>query len=112
MRRNLVAGVKDPNVIDVVGQDAAGTCLLIMVEERQWGSDPEQPRQLREKINAYVGYVLDGTIIKQYPETSGRGISIQLNCPQRPVGEIATITSHAAAQLEKMGIGFVVKIMH
>lgn len=106
-----MAGIQDPNVIDLVGQAADGTYLVIMVEERPWGSDPAQPRQLQEKINAYASYVLDGTLAKQYPETAGQRIRFQLNCPQEPTGDVAAVTAHAAAQLEKLGIGFAVRVL-
>jgi hypothetical protein len=106
-----MAGIQDPDVVDLVGQEADGTYLVVMVEERPWGSDPDQPRQLREKINAYASYVLDGTLAKQYPETAGQRIRLQLNCPQEPTGEVAAITVYAAAQLKTLGIGFGVRVL-
>lgn len=106
-----MAGIQDPNVVDLVGQAADGTYLVIMVEERSWGSDPSQPQQLREKINAYAGYILGGAMANQYPETKGKPVRVQLNCPQEPAGDIAEIASQAAAQLEKLGIGFGVRVL-
>lgn len=41
-----MAGVEDPNVIDVLGTDAAGTIIVCMVEPRSWGEDPQQVAQL------------------------------------------------------------------
>jgi hypothetical protein len=106
-----VAGIQDPGVVDLVAQDAEGTFLVVMVEERPWGADPEQPRQLREKINAYAGCILDGSLAARYPELAVGPIRIQLNCPREPAGEIAAITAHAAAQLARLGIGFAVRVL-
>jgi hypothetical protein len=101
-----MAGIAETNTIDIVAQDAAGEFLVIMVETRPWGSDPKQAVQLRNKINAYAGYILDGTLARHYPATAGRNVLIQLDCPQAPEGEMATITSLAAAKLAELGIGF------
>lgn len=63
-----MAGIADPNTIDLVAQDTDGTYLLVMIEDRPWGVVDEQATQLREKINTYAGYVLDGSLAQQYPE--------------------------------------------
>ncbi|HEY4026123.1 MAG TPA: DUF6572 domain-containing protein [Candidatus Dormibacteraeota bacterium] len=107
-----MAGLQDPDVVDLVAQDADGRYLVVMVEERPWGADPDQPRQLREKINAYAGFVLDGELARRHPEIGlGADVRIQLNCPQQPEGEIAAIAQHAAAQLGRLGIGFAVRVL-
>jgi len=106
-----MAGVQDPMVIDVVGQDASGEYVVIMVEERPWDADPRQPMQLREKVNAYAGFILGGTLAQHYPQTAGHRVRVQLNCPQEPSGDIAIIAEHARAQLEKLGIGFTVRVL-
>jgi hypothetical protein len=101
-----MAGLAETNVVDLVAQDAEGTVLVVMVETRPWGADPDQAPQLRAKINAYAGFILDGALARNYPETAGKRVDIQLACPEAPVGEIAAITEHGAAQLQKFEIGF------
>jgi hypothetical protein len=103
-----MAGIEDPNVIDLVAQDANGEYMVVMVETRPWGVSCEQPDQLKQKINAYVGYILDGDLARQYPEAAEKPVRIQLNCAHTPRGEIATITEWAARQLSQHGIGFAV----
>jgi len=105
-----MAGIEHPNVVDLVGQAADGCFLLIMVESRAWGTDDNQPTQLKNKINAYVGFVADGSLAQRYPETAGQRIDIQLDCVAAPTGEIATIVDHATQQLERIGIGFRVNV--
>lgn len=108
-----MAGLAEPNVIDLVGQDADGRFLLIMVETRAWGSDAQQGSQLKEKINAYAGFIMDGGLARHYPEAAGRRVDIQLNCADSPPpdGEIPSILRHAASQLDKAGIGFRLKVL-
>lgn len=101
-----MAGIADSSTIDVVAQDADGTYLLVMVEDRPWGAVDEQECQLRDKINTYVSYILDGQLAQQYPETIGRPVAIRLDCLHTPTGHFGHIADHASAQLKAYGIGF------
>jgi hypothetical protein len=106
-----MGGVFQTNVVDIVGQDASGRILVIMVESRAWGADDAQASQLKDKINAYAGFITDGSLARHYPETIGHPVDVQLNCPEAPNGEFAKIVEHARMQLQRLGIGFRVKIM-
>jgi hypothetical protein len=77
-----------------------------MVEDRPWGADLDQVTQLQEKINTYAGYVLDGRLAQQYPETADGSVRIRLDCAEAPAGHYAHITTHAANQLALHGIDF------
>lgn len=101
-----MAGVADTKTIDLIAHEADGTVLLVMVEDRPWASDHDQANQLQEKINLYVGYVLDGSLAQQYPETVGRPVRIRLDCVEAPVGHFAHIAAHATRQLEVLSIDF------
>lgn len=102
-------GVADTTTIDLVAQEADGTVLLVMVEERPWGSDADQAVQLQEKINAYAAYVLDGSLGRDYPEVAGGPFRIRLDCTEMPTGHFAHITAHAVSQLAAHFIDFQVK---
>ena len=78
-------GVHNPQVVDLISRDdETGEVVLVMLEERPWGSDPEQLRQLEAKFNAYLGYVLDGHMIQQYPDYEGCRVRFQLDCATSP----------------------------
>jgi hypothetical protein len=101
-----MAGIEDTNVIDLIAQDSDGECMIVMVETRRWGSSPSQPDQLKQKINCYAGYILDGTLAQQYPETVGKPVRIRLDCSEHPRGDIAVIIEWAVRQLREHGIRF------
>jgi hypothetical protein len=105
-----MAGVAYANVIDVIAQDASGRFVVIMVESRMWGADEAQASQLQDKINSYAGFIADGRLAMQCPETAGQPVDIQLNCVDAPRGQFATIVEHARTQLGRIGIGFRVKV--
>lgn len=106
----MVGGVANTKVVDVVGKDASGRILLIMIESRGWGTEDAQATQLKEKINAYAGYILNGSLARKYPETVGCAVDIQLECQETPHGEFAEILAHGATQLQQFGIGLRVKV--
>jgi hypothetical protein len=101
-----VAGLEDPNVVDLVGQDSHGAYMVVMVESRPWGIVPEQGEQLKAKMNAYATFILDGDLVRRYPETASGSIYVQLDCVSDPPPDIIAIISHGAAQLSRRGIGF------
>ncbi len=105
-----MAGIEDGDVVDLVALDADGEYMVIMVETRPWRSDSDQVQQLKEKINAYASYILDGDFVSQYPAAAGQSVRIQLECRQPPSGEIAVITEWAIRQLREYGIRFVVNV--
>jgi len=105
-----MAGVAQTNVIDLVAQDASGKILLVMIESRPWGETSGMSSELREKINTYATFILDGGLVRQYPAAKGLPVDLQLNCPSAPTGPYAAIVEHATAQLKPAGIGFRVSI--
>jgi hypothetical protein len=72
-------------VVDLITlDDATGEVVLVMVEERPWGSEPEQLRQLEAKFNAYLEYVLGGHMDEQYPDYAEKPVRFQLDCVENP----------------------------
>ena len=48
-------GVHNPKVVDLIRLDSErGEVVLLMLEQRPWGSTPDQLRQLEAKFNGYL----------------------------------------------------------
>jgi hypothetical protein len=78
-------GVHNPRVVDLVSLDGErDAVVLLMLEERPWGSAPEQLRQLEEKFNRYLGYVQGGFLAQQYPQYQGKAVRFRLDCATPP----------------------------
>ncbi len=88
-------GVHNPRVVDLIRLDTErDEVVLLMLEERPWGTEPEQLRQLEAKFNSYLAYVLDGHMLKQYPQYAGKRVCVRLDCAAPPgEGEQAMLTS-------------------
>ena len=94
-------GVENPMLLDLIAVDpATDKVVLTMIERRAWGADPRQFQQIEEKINRYMGYVLDGFLAEQYPQYEGKAVQIRLECAEEPHGDAVLFVqaaAHAAA---------------
>jgi hypothetical protein len=107
-----LAGVHEPNVIDLVTHDpSCDEYKLIMIEERPWSDAPEQLVQLSEKINNYAMFVLDEGLLRAYPETAGHPLCIQLDCATAPTAEAQELINLASERLLDYGIRFTVHLL-
>lgn len=104
-------GVQNFKVIDLIHVDAdSGDVVLTMLEERPWPDDDTHLRQLEHKFNAYLGYVLDGYLGRDYPEYAEKKVCFRLECATAP-GEreqpfLTAVRNYAAEQ----DIRFVVEV--
>jgi hypothetical protein len=72
-------------VVDLISLDREkDEVVLLMLEQRPWGSAPEQLRQLEEKFNRYLGFVLDGFLAEQFPQYEGKPVCFRLDCAMAP----------------------------
>ena len=94
-------GVENAKVVDLISVDAASNkVVLTMIERRPWGASDRQFQQIEEKINRYMGYVLDGFLAEQYPQYEGKAVQIRLECAEEPHGDAVLFVqaaAHAAA---------------
>ena len=81
-------GVYNPKVVDLINHDREkGEVVLLMLEQRVWGSAPEQLRQLEEKFNRYLSFVLDGFLVEQFPQYKDLPVCFRLDCAAAPGDE-------------------------
>ena len=97
--------VMDPDQVDLVATGAEGRVVLIIIEPRLWGSDPQQVEQLRTKLNAYVAWIDSGGCAQAYPAARKHGIDILLQCLEDPSDEAAQLLMAARDGLAPRGIG-------
>ena len=106
-------GVQNPMLLDLITVDpASDKVVLAMFESRPWGPGAQQLEQqftqIEEKINRYLGYVLDGFLVQQYPQYQGKGVIIRLDCAEEPQGEALTFVQAARQSIEAHGLDLVV----
>lgn len=105
-------GVQNPAIIDLIAWDPASErVVLAMVERRPWGSHILQLQQIEEKINRYLGYVLDGHMEQHYPQYVGKTVCIRLDCVDTPTGEAERFVAAAAHAVQNEGVEFAVSVV-
>ena len=104
-------GVENAKVIDLISTDpAADKVVLTMVERRPWGASPQQFQQIEEKINRYMGYVLDGFLADHYPQFEGKKVQLRLECAEEPHGDAVLFVQAAASAARDHGRELVVAV--
>lgn len=115
-REQLVAefgepGVQNPMIVDLIELDpVSGRLILAMFERRPWGATPLQFRQIEEKINRYLGYVLDGHLGEQYPQYLGKTVLVRLDCLEEPHGEAIRFVTAASHVIRQEGLEFQLQV--
>jgi hypothetical protein len=105
-------GVQNPMVIDLITlEKASDTVILVMTERRPWGVPATQLKQIEEKLNRYMGYVLDGFLAEQYPQYLGKAVQIRLDCAEAPHGEAVRFVAAMTDATEKHGIHFAMAVL-
>jgi hypothetical protein len=105
-------GVENPRMVDLITVDAAAReVVLVMIERRPWGADPRQFAQIEEKINRYLGYVLDGFLVQHHPEYQGLGTRLRLDCVQEPAGESLRFVEAARHAIRAHGLDLAVNVI-
>lgn len=105
-------GVHNPQVVDLISKDpSTGEVVLLMLEERPWGTVPDQLRQLEAKFNAYLEYVLGGHMAKQYPDYAELPVRFQLDCVENPPANDGGFFTAMSNFAEGEGIRLVVSVI-
>jgi hypothetical protein len=105
-------GVENSKVVDLITVDpATNKVVLVMIERRPWDSSPQQFGQIEEKINRYMGYVLDGFLAQHHPEWEGKPVCIRLDCAEAPHGTAERFVRAAAHAMSEHGLEFVVNVV-
>ena len=103
-------GVHNPRVVDLITRDpVTDEVVLVMLEERPWGSEPDQLRQLEAKFNSYLEYVLGGHMARQYPDYAKLAVRFQLDCVENPRPEdrpfFSSMSNFAASEEIRLVVG-------
>ena len=100
-------GVENPKIMDLIRIDpASGNVALVMFERRPWGLGARQFKEIEEKINRYMGYVLDGFLAQQYPQYVGKNVEIVLECAEPPPAEVQPFVDAATKIAQEYGLDF------
>jgi len=73
--------------VDIVSEDpTADEFVLHLIEEGPWEIDALKGRlqTIQNRLYDAVDLIIDGNLVKRYPESKGKSIRIQLDCFDEP----------------------------
>ena len=71
--------LEDTWQIDAIGTEiGTGSCILTIADPRDWDNEQEHLEALQAKINAYLEFIDNGQIYREYPEAEGRPLVIDI----------------------------------
>jgi hypothetical protein len=70
---------EDPDTVDLVVARRDGTVVLSMFEGRPWDGSDARLRELEEKVNSYLIFVIDGHMKRQHPDIKPKQVQIRLD---------------------------------
>ncbi|GAC1591953.1 MAG: hypothetical protein NVS3B21_11010 [Acidimicrobiales bacterium] len=95
----------DPVKVDVVSVSSDGkTVTAVIAQPGPWTGSDAQINSIQQKIHNYVGFVLDGEMLRLYPETKGLSWVIAVDCHLGPPDpRTATVLDQVAIAVERYG---------
>ena len=103
--------VQKKGVIDMVAHDKTGSWSLVMVEERQWDGTAQQLQELKDKVELYLDYALDGAMDQASPDSKGKPKKIRLFCATLPTGRYAEFVDRLKRFTAVYGLEFDVELI-
>lgn len=100
--------LEDPSQVDLVVARRDGTVVLSMFEGRPWDGSEQRMRELEDKVNAYLSFVLDGHMERDHPELDPKRITIRLDYISRMDERTRAALPDIELELAKHGIDFAI----
>ena len=85
--------------------------VLVLVEGRPWDG-PGVIDELADRIDLVVRYVLDGDLVREFPETAGRSLRIHVDHLEPADTDAAAFFLLAADRLAQKGLRFTAEQLH
>lgn len=99
--------MSDRTTIDLVATTQDGKIIMAITEYRNWSRRLEEMhRDLWNKLNAYVGFVLSEEFSRQHPGKTSADVQIKLMTAVDPPPETLEYLAKVRRRLERFKIAF------
>jgi hypothetical protein len=102
--------VEQSGTIDIVSIDKDGKVVLTISDHLDWGDSVRHQLLLQAKFNAYLAFIENGDISKQYPDSEGRQILFRVVSKFKPDVEGMRFFAKAAEVIKSTGFEFELKL--
>lgn len=91
--------LQTPEKIDLITFDPAeGEYVLIISAVNDWDGTENEEQLLLRKLNSYLHFAIEGGLSKNYPQSKGMPIRIQIDCTTLP----PSIIEQTIAEAQKL----------
>jgi hypothetical protein len=101
----------DPVINFIFNSPDGEEYVLVLVEGRPW-DQPGVIDELADRIDLVVRYVLDGDLVREFPETAGRSLRIHVDHLEPADTDAAAFFLLAADRLAQKGLRFTAEQLH
>lgn len=111
--QEVVSPMQRHGVIDHVAHDPrSDSVILAMVESRPWDEKEKMLFDLQEKLNVYIGYVVQGRLVQDYPQLEKKKVEIRYMPSFVPPPEVdARMSAWRDEYLTPRGIAWSVRVL-
>jgi hypothetical protein len=110
----IVSPMQRHSEIDVVAHDPkSDSAILGMTESRPWDEKREALLfDIQEKLNTYIAYVVQGQLVRDYPQLEKKKVEFRLFCSEAPPPDIVeTLRSWKEEALTPRGITWTIRVL-
>lgn len=78
--------MKRRTTIDLITEQENGNFVLVAVEQGPWATDEitSELSRLQDRLYDFIDVAVDGHLADKYPDSSGKTITIRLDCYNTP----------------------------
>lgn len=99
-------GLGAPGIVDAVAyEEKSAIYRLVLVVDAPWDHSTAQLKALQEKLNAYIGFALDGAMAEAYAGSEGKDVAIRVQCVDAPSGRTAATLAKMEQAIRDLGLG-------
>ncbi|MBX7245599.1 MAG: hypothetical protein K1X53_08865 [Candidatus Sumerlaeaceae bacterium] len=104
-------GISNPNNVDLIIKTKDGDAVVVLVEDGPWSGSDEELERLDKKLGNYCGYIIDGQLVRTYPEFVGRHVTVHVKSFHWPDPRTQEYFDRLTAWLADHEIGFEFNVM-
>jgi hypothetical protein len=97
-------GLAHPTIIDLVtcepGQDHV---TLVIVQDAEWPRGEALQKAFAHKVNTYLSFAKLGTMFRDFPESQGRALRVQVMAKRTPTPEARAVMKMLGPLLKQQG---------
>lgn len=105
--------LEHPEKLDLITFDPdSGEYGLIISAMETWDDSEEEQTRLLQKINNYIDFVIDGELLRNFPQSKGKPVRIQIDTGSSIPPNAGLLITQAQKLLSQHGIRLCINVIN